>query len=78
MNLDMTVGRIREAEIPGGCCAEARCGWRGSGRSHQARLSVVARARTARGRPVVLRGSLASDATAPGTLALRLTKKVLT
>ena len=38
-------------------------------------LSVVGRARTARGRPVVLRGSLALDATGPGTLALRPTKK---
>jgi hypothetical protein len=37
-------------------------------------LSVTGRARAARGRPVVLRGSLALDDTRPGTLALRPTK----
>jgi hypothetical protein len=74
MNLDMTVGRIRETEVP----TVLR---RGAVRVEGIRslvpgtLSVVGRSRTARGHPVVLRGSLALDATGPGTLALRLTKK---
>ena len=65
MNLDMTVGRIREAEIP---TVLRRGAVRVEGiRSLAAgTLSVVARARTARGRPVVLRGSLALDATRRG------------
>lgn len=73
MNLNMTVGRIREAEIP-------KVLRRGAVRVEGIRslapgtLGVLGRARTARGRPVVLRGSLALDATAPGTLTLRLTK----
>ena len=74
MNLVKTVRRIRETEIP--TVVRTR-GVRVEGiRSLvPGTLSVLARAQAARRRPVVLRGSLTLDATAPGTLALRLTKK---
>jgi hypothetical protein len=73
-NLDMTVGRIRETELPS---VRRRGAVKVEGITSlvPGSLSVVGRARAVRGRPVVLRGSLALDKTVPGTLALRLTKK---
>jgi hypothetical protein len=74
MNLEMTARRIRETEMP----TVLR---QGAVRVHGIRslvagtLNVVGRARAARGKPVVLRGSLRLDGTAPRTLALRPTKK---
>ena len=73
MNLHMTARRVRETEMP----TVLRRGVvrvRGITSLVPGTLSVVASARGARGRPIVLRGRLSLDATAPGTLTLRPTK----
>ncbi len=74
LNLHMTVGRIRETEMP---TLLRRRAVRVQGISSlvPGTLSVVGRARRARGEPVVLRGSLALDEARPGTLTLRPTRE---
>lgn len=74
VNLDMTVGRIRETEIPT-VLRKGAVRVRGVSSLVPGTLSVVGRARAARGRPIVLRGSLGLDETGPGTLVLRPTRK---
>jgi hypothetical protein len=74
MNLDLTARRVGETELP----TVLRRGVvrvRGITSLVPGTLSVVGRAKRARGKPVVLRGSLTLDETQPGTLALRPTKE---
>jgi hypothetical protein len=74
INLHMTVGRIRESEIPR-VLRQGAVRVQGISSLVPGTLSVVGRARAAGGRPIVLRGSLGLDQTSPGTLVLRPTKK---
>ena len=74
INLRMTVGRIRETEIRT-VLRQGAVRVQGISSLVPGTLAVVARARAARGRPIVLRGSLGLDQTSPGTLVLRPTKK---
>ena len=74
MNLDMTVRTIRRTEMPT-VLRQGAVRVQGIRSLVAGTLNVVGRARAARGKPVVLRGSLTLDETAPGTLTLRPTKK---
>jgi hypothetical protein len=74
INLRMTVDRIRESEMPR-VLRQRAVRVQGISSLVPGTLSVVGRASAARGRPIVLRGSLGLDQTRPGTLALRPTKK---
>jgi hypothetical protein len=74
LNLDMTVGRIRESEIPT-VLRQGAVRVEGIRSLVPGRLSVTGRGRAARGRPIVLRGSLTLDADGSGTLALRPTPR---
>jgi hypothetical protein len=74
LNLRMTVDRIRESESPR-VLRQRAVRVRDISSLVPGTLSVVGRASPARGRPIVLRGSLGLDQTRPGTLTLRPTKK---
>jgi hypothetical protein len=74
INLRMTVDRIRESEMPR-VLRQRAVRVQGISSLVPGTLSVVGRASAARGRPIVLRGSLGLDQKRPGTLTLRPTKK---
>lgn len=74
INLRMTVDRIRESEMPR-VLRQRAVRVQGISSLVPGTLSVVGRASAARGRPIVLRGSLGLEQTRPGTLTLRPTKK---
>jgi hypothetical protein len=73
-NLGMTVGTIQETETAT-VLRQGSVRVRGIQPLVPGTLSVVGRARAARGRPIVLRGSVTMDAAGTRTLALRLTRE---